>query len=95
MLPENELKKVIEIARKYGAGELYLVGSAIFMNAEDVNDYDFAVRGLPAGSFFKFYGELLRSLTKNVDLIDLSGNVTKFKAIVLREGKLIYEKSAA
>lgn len=95
MLPENELKKVIEIARKYDAGELYLVGSAIFMDAEDVNDYDFAVRGLPAGSFFKFYGELLQSLTKNVDLIDLSGDVTKFKEIILREGKLIYEKSAA
>lgn len=45
--------------------------------------------------FFKFYGELIRTLTKNVDLIDLSGKMTRFKEIVLREGKLVYAKSAA
>ena len=95
MIPQDELDKAIEIARKYEAGELYLIGSALYMEADDVNDYDFAVNGLPRGNFFKFYGELLRSLTKNVDVIDLSGKMTRFKEIILREGKLVYVKSAA
>ena len=90
MIPKDELETVIGIARKYHGGELYLIGSALYKEPEEVNDYDFAVRGVPEGSFFKFYGELIRTMTKNVDLIDLSGKMTKFKDIVAREGKLIY-----
>ena len=95
MIPDFEIKKAIEIAKKYGIGQLYLVGSALLKRPEEVNDYDFAVRDVPPGNFFKFYGELFRTMPKNVDLIDLSGEKTKFKDIVLREGKLIYDKKAA
>jgi len=95
MIPDFEIKKAIEIAKKYGIGQLYLVGSALFKRPEEVNDYDFAVRDVPPGNLFKFYGELFRTMSKNVDLIDLSGEKTKFKDIVLREGKLIYDKKAA
>lgn len=95
MIPEHELNKAVEIARKYDVGKLYLIGSALHNGPERVNDYDFAVNDMPPGSFFKFYGELMRVLSKNVDLIDLSGGVTKFKNIILREGKLIYDRSAA
>jgi hypothetical protein len=51
--------------------------------------------GVPEGPFFKFYGELYMAMLKSVDLIDLSGKMNKFKSIVAREGKLIYEKRAA
>ena len=95
MIPKNELEKAIEIARKYGVGELYLIGSALHKEPEKVNDYDFAVRDVPPGNFFRFYGELIRAMSKNVDLIDLSGRMTKIKNIILREGKLIYDKRAA
>ncbi len=95
MIPEHEIKKAVEIAKKYGVGELYVVGSALDKKPEDVSDYDFAVRDVPPGIFFQFYGELFRALSKNVDLIDLSGTKTKFKDIVLRESKLIYDKKAA
>lgn len=95
MIPKDELEKAIEIARKYGVGELYLIGSALHKEPEKVNDYDFAVKDVPPGNFFRFYGELIRALSKNVDLIDLSGKITKFKTIILREGKLIYDKTAA
>lgn len=94
MIPKKELDKAIEVARKYKVGELYLIGSAAYKNPEEVNDYDFAVRDVPVGNFFKFYGELLRLMSKDVDLIDLSGKMTKFKNIILREGMLIYEKSS-
>ena len=94
-MPKDELDKAIEIANKYGVGELYLIGSALHKEPEKVNDYDFAVKDMPPGSFFIFYGELMRVLSKNVGLIDLSGRVTKFKDIIEREGKLIYDRSAA
>ncbi len=95
MIPKEELDKAIEIAKKYKIGRMYLVGSALYRENEDVNDYDFAVMDVPPESFFKFYGELLRTLSKNVDIIDLSGKATKFKSIVMREGKVVYDRSAA
>lgn len=95
MIPECEIKIAIEIAKKYGIGELYILGSALTKHPESVADYDFAVRDVPAGNLFRFYGELLRMMSKNVDLIDLSGKKTKFKEVVFRESKLIYDKKAA
>jgi predicted nucleotidyltransferase len=94
MISKTELKKAIAIAKKYGIGEMFLIGSSLHKKAKEVNDYDFAVSGVPKGCFFYFYGELFRTLSKNVDLIDLSGKRTKFKDIILKEGKLIYEKRA-
>jgi len=95
MMPKQEIDKAVEIAVKYGVGELYLIGSAIHKQSDEARDYDFAVRDVPVGTFFRFYGELMRSLSKTVDLIDLSGKRTKFKDIVLKEAKLVYDKRAA
>lgn len=95
MIPKRELDKAISIARKYEVGKLYIIGSSLTRNEKAINDYDFAVSGIPKGTFFKFYGELFRTMSKNVDLIDLSGNKTKLKKIVIKEGKLIYDKKAA
>jgi hypothetical protein len=94
MIPEAELEKAIEIAKKYRIGKLYLVGSSLH-DAETAHDYDFAVSGVPEGTFFMFYGELFRAMSKNVDLIDLSGDTTQFKSLILKEGKLIYDRAAA
>lgn len=93
MISKDELDKAIDIARKYDVGEFYLIGSSLYKEPSEVNDYDFAVKDVPPGNFFKFYGELFNVLSKNVDLIDLSGKMTKFKSIILKEGKLIYAKA--
>ena len=95
MIPKEELDKAIEIAKKYKIGKMYLVGSSLHKESEDVNDYGFAVMDVPPESFFKFYGELLRTLSKHVDIIDLSGKASKFKSIVMREGEVVYDRSAA
>ncbi len=95
MIPKEELDKAVEIAKKYKIGRMYLVGSALHKKSEDVNDYDFAVMDVPPEIFFKFYGELLRTLSKNVDIIDLSGKATKFKSIIMRDGEVVYDRSAA
>jgi len=95
MIPKHELDNAVEIAKKYGVGKLYLIGSSLTGKAAKAKDYDFAVSDIPEGSFFEFYGELFRTMSKNVDLIDLSGEMTKFKSIIVKDGKLIYEKTAA
>ena len=95
MIPKKELEKVITIAKKYGIGKMYLIGSALYKEPPDIKDYDFAVADIPPGKLFMFYGELLREMSKNVDIIDLSGKMTKFKSLVMKEGKLVYEKTAA
>jgi len=95
MLPKKDLDKVIEIAKKYGVGKLYLLGSSLSEESRRARDYDYAVDDVPEGVFFKFYGELYMTMPKSVDLIDLSGRMNKFKSIVAREAKLIYEKRAA
>ena len=94
MIPTYELKKAIKIAKKYRIEKLYLLGSSLYKNSSEINDYDFAVSGVPKGIFFNFYGELFRTLSKNVDLINLSGKMKKFKRIILREGKLVYDKAS-
>ncbi len=43
MIPKEELDKAIEVAKKYKIGRMYLVGSALHKENDDVNDYDFAV----------------------------------------------------
>ena len=47
MIPDDELSKVIELAEKYRVGRLYLFGSSLAGDIEQVNDYDFAVSGAP------------------------------------------------
>jgi len=92
MIPRNELDKAIELAKKYKVEQFFLVGSSGDPENEPPHDYDFAVKGLPAENFFNLYTELFMALSRDVDLIDLSGEMTKFKSIVLKEGTLIYER---
>ncbi len=95
MISDQEIKLVVKIAKKYKIGQLYLIGSSLYKTSSETRDYDFAAKDVPSEFFFKFYAELIKALPKNVDLIDLSGEKTKFKDIVQKEGKLIYEKEAA
>ncbi|MBI4669094.1 MAG: nucleotidyltransferase domain-containing protein [Elusimicrobia bacterium] len=95
MIPKFELGKAVELAKKYEVGRLFMLGSALRGSPKGIKDYDFAVLDIPPENFFKFYGALMGAMSKNVDLIDLSGEMTKFKEIVLKEGKLIYDKGTA
>lgn len=95
MIPKDELDKAIAIAKKHKIGKLYLIGSTLRHDPVHARDYDFAVSDVPPGSFFKFYGELFTVMSKTVDLIDLSEKKTKFTELVIREGKLIYDKASA
>jgi predicted nucleotidyltransferase len=88
MISKEDKKMLAEIAKKYNVSKLYLFGSNLDP-ASDSIDIDLAVEGIPDSLFFKFYGELILSLSKPVDLIDLRKR-SKFNNIVKSEGILLY-----
>ncbi len=87
MLSDAEREVILTCAYKYGVTELYLFGSTL--ESDQYHDIDLGVKGVPPMLFFKFYGELLRKLTKSVDVIDLSKQ-SQFAEIVQKEYIKLY-----
>lgn len=87
MITKQEKSIIKRLAIRYQAKRVLLFGSSLSKKA--ARDIDLAVEGVPAKSFFNFYGELLFSLPKSVDLIDLSRD-SKFTRIIRQEGLAIY-----
>jgi predicted nucleotidyltransferase len=94
MITKKELDKAITIGKEFGIGKLYLFGSSLYKSPAKANDYDFAVADIAPANFFSFYGKLLMSLSKNVDLIDVTGRKGKFINLILKEGKIVYDKGS-
>lgn len=88
MISERDKEIIIKYAKKYSVSIIYLFGSSIDKNSA-ANDIDLAVKGITPRLFFKFYGELLRNLSKPVDLVDLSKK-SLFNQIVEEKGIKIY-----
>ena len=87
MISLKEKTIIKKLAARYHAKRVLLFGSSISKNS--ARDIDLALEGLPAANFFKFYGDLLGSLPKPVDLIDISRN-SKFNHLIRQEGLAIY-----
>jgi predicted nucleotidyltransferase len=92
MISEQDKSTIVEISRRYGVRGVLLFGSSADPKRE-ADDIDLAVEGIVPEKFFSFYGDLLFSLSKPVDLIDLSSD-TKFNRLVYREGIRLYGQSA-
>jgi predicted nucleotidyltransferase len=85
----NEDRRILsEIAKRYNVAKLYLFGSNLD-SVREANDIDLAVEGIADNVFFKFYSELIFSLSKPVDLIDLKKK-SLLNDMVRSEGILIY-----
>ena len=87
MINEEEEKIIIRYAKKYNVSKVYLFGSSL--DQSDYSDIDLAVYGIKPSLFFKFYGELLRNLSKPVDLIDLSEK-SLFNQLIEKNSVKIY-----
>ena len=74
MISEKDKEVIIQYARKYNVSCVYLFGSSTHENSE-ANDIDLAVKGIVPKLFFKFYGELLRNLSKPVNISEYSANI--------------------
>ncbi len=88
MLSDSDKEFILRCAQKYNVGEIYLFGSSLDAN-DQARDIDLGVKGINPTLFFKFYGELLRHLSKSVDLVDLS-HKTLFNELVEKRGVRIY-----
>lgn len=88
MISEKDKEIIIRYAKKYKIAKLFLFGSSLG-DYNTANDIDLAVMGIKPELFFKFYGELLRNLSKPVDLIDLSEK-SLFNQIIEEKGVKIY-----
>ena len=91
MISEKDKKAILALAQKYKVKRVILFGSASKDKIKS-RDIDLAVEGIPDRLFFKFYSELIFSLSKPVDLVDLSKK-SKFTEIITAEGIQIYGQS--
>jgi predicted nucleotidyltransferase len=83
MISDEDKNTIIDLAEKYKVTRLLLFGSSIG-SANEANDIDLAVEGLPGSLFFKFYSELIFNLSKPVDLIDI-GKESRLKDMIIEE----------
>lgn len=88
MIDEKDRKTIENIARKYRVSRVLLFGSSVQDTSEN-HDIDIAVEGIADKDFYAFYGELIYSLSKPVDVVDLSRK-SKFIELILKEGMPIY-----
>jgi len=88
MVTKYEKDIILRCAKKYNASVVFLFGSSI-EKGESANDIDLAVKGVEKKSFFKFYAELFKQLSKPVDLVDLSQK-SLFNDIIEETGVRIY-----
>ncbi|MBN1860118.1 MAG: hypothetical protein JW840_01505 [Candidatus Thermoplasmatota archaeon] len=88
MVGEDEKETIIKCARKYNIPYVLLFGSSV-EHGKDANDIDLALRGLEPKLFFKFYAELVKHLSKPVDLVDLSQK-SLFNDLIEETGVVIY-----
>lgn len=89
MISKQDKQKIIDLAKKYDVAKILLFGSSIDSQNEEAHDIDLGVEGIIDSKFFKFYGELIFSLSKPVDLIDLKRK-SLFNDIVKSEGLILY-----
>ncbi|MBN2376697.1 MAG: nucleotidyltransferase domain-containing protein [Sedimentisphaerales bacterium] len=91
ILVSEGLQKIVKsCAEEFGVKTVWLFGSAL-EDEEHARDYDLAVEGIEPTKFFKFYSKLYFSLSKPVDLVDMSLD-PPIAFIVRDQGVRIYER---
>jgi predicted nucleotidyltransferase len=63
MVSTADRTRITELAKKYGATRVLLFGSSASAHRQS-RDIGVGVQGVPASRFFRFYGELILSLSK-------------------------------
>ena len=89
MLTKKEQNIIRQCAKKYNASSVFLFGSSI--SGTTPRDIDLAVKGVSPQSFFGFYADLFKYLSRPVDLVDLDETDSYFVKRILDGGRIIYE----
>jgi len=84
-----DLEKAVEILKGEGCAEIFIFGSLINGSYHENSDIDIAVKGLPAGKYFKVIGRLLLELDNPADLVDLDDKTDSFSRLLTEKGDLV------
>lgn len=90
-LPEEiveDIDSIKSILLDAGVTEIYLFGSYAGGEYQMESDIDIAVVGLEKSKFFKVYGKILSSVSRNVDIISLDYD-TVFSKEIRKQANLI------
>ena len=88
MLSLEDREKILKIAKSYHVKRIMLFGSSTSTGHEG-RDIDLAVEGVRPEDFYSFYGDFIFSLSKPVDVVDLTGD-SKFIHMINQEGVSLY-----
>lgn len=88
MIAARDRQLIVRTAARYHAKRVLLFGSSL-APGNGGHDIDIGVEGIEEKDFFAFYGELICSLSKPVDVVDLSIK-SRFTELIEREGVRLY-----
>lgn len=88
MIAKEDRDTIVRLAREYRVTRIILFGSSI-AGGREPHDIDLGVKGIEPRLFFRFYGELMKCISKPVDVVDLSQR-TLFTELVEETGVAIY-----
>ena len=90
MISESDKAIIISLAKKFDVNTVFLFGSSLD-DKTTPNDIDLGVKGIAPNQFFRFYGKLLRQLSKPVDVVNLS-RPSELTNAIEKVAVKIYEK---
>ena len=88
MISQKDIETIKELSSKYRAGKVVLFGSSLDPKQE-ARDIDIGIAGVADSDYYDYCSELMMSLTKPVDIVDLS-LACRFTDIILEEGVVLY-----
>jgi predicted nucleotidyltransferase len=88
MVSQSDIETIKQLSSKYNARKVVLFGSSLDSQRQ-ANDIDLAVEGVASKDYYRYCGELMMSLTKPVDIVDLSAPC-KFIDLILEQGVVLY-----
>lgn len=88
MIADKDRQIITETAAKYRVKRVVLFGSSLSPDRES-RDIDIGVEGVEEKDFFAFYGELICTLSKPIDVVDLSTK-SRFTELIKQEGVSLY-----
>ncbi len=88
MVSQNDVEIIRKLSDKYHAKRVVLFGSSLDSDRQ-ASDIDLGVEGIASKDYYRYCGELMMSLSKPVDIVDLSVPC-KFIDLVLEKGVVLY-----
>lgn len=84
---QDQIDRIIDVAKKYGATRLILFGSAVDM-PEEARDIDIACNGVEGWKLYEFAAKLEEDLHMPLDIVPLHPP-TRFTEYIESKGKVL------